>query len=157
MSLAVGAAGFLSALVTMFVNTADQVSIKWLLFVLWLFTTIVIILLKLIIDLSAEKKAAPPHEIPIRYLPEINGLLIKRNEHFSNQIVVGCYSFVDDVERLLALGEVHIFQEDFIQIKMLPSTSPEQVGVGASTDLKTIIIKPGVPFSAIQAQSMRES
>lgn len=154
MSLAVGAAGFLSALVTMFVNTSEQVSIKWILFLLWLFLTSTIILLKLLFDLSAEKKVSPPYEIPIRYLPNDQILLIKRNEHFGNQIVVGCYSNVDDVERLLSLGAVHHVQDQFIQIKLLPATSPDEAGVGSSTDLKTILVRPVVPLSALQAQSM---
>lgn len=156
-SLAVGAAGFLSALVTMFVNTSEQVSIKWILFLLWLFLTVVIILLKLLFDIAAEKKIAPPYEIPIRYLRNDQILLIRRNEHFGNQIVVGCYSNVDDVERLLSLGAVHHVQEQFIQIKLLPATSPEETGVGQDTDLKTILVRPVVPLSALQAQSMRNS
>lgn len=156
-SFAVGAAGFLSALVTMFVNTSEQVSIKWVLFVLWLLLTVVIILLKLVFDLTAEKKAPPPYEIPIRYLPNEQILLIRRNEYFGNQIVVGCYSNVDDVERLLSLGAVHHVQDQFIQIKLLPTTSPDETGVGPTTDLKTILVRPVVPLSALQAQSMRNS
>lgn len=156
-SFAVAAAGFLSALVTMFVNTSDQVSIKWLLFTLWLSLTVLIILLKLVFDLSSEKKISLPYEIPIRYLPNDQILLIRRNEHFGNQIVVGCYSNVDDVERLLSLGAVHHVQDQFIQIKLLPASSPDETGVGSGTDLKTILVRPGVPLSALQAQSMRNS
>lgn len=156
-SLTVGAAGFLSALVTMFVNTSEQVSVKWILFLLWLFLTIVIILLKLLFDIAAEKKISPPYEIPIRYMPNDQILLIRRNEHFGNQIVVGCYSNVHDVERLLALGAVHHVQEQFIQIKLLPATSPDETGVGQDTDLKTILVRPVVPLSALNAQSMRNS
>lgn len=156
-SFAVGAAGFLSALVTMFVDTSEQVSIKWVLFVLWLFLTVVIVLLKILFDLTAEKKISPPYEKPIRYLPNYQLLLIRRNEHFGNQIVVGCYSNVDDVERLLSLGAVHHVQEQFIQIKLLPATSPDEQGVGTDTDLKTILVRPVVPLSALQAQYMRNS
>ena len=156
-SLAVGAAGFLSALVTMFINTSDQVSIKWILFILWLFLTVAIILLKLVFDLSSEKKISAPYETPIRYLPSDNILLIRRNEHFGNQIVVGCYSNIDDVERLLSLGAVHHVQEKYIQIKLLPATSPDETGVGSNTDIKTILVRPVVPLSAIQAQSMRNA
>lgn len=156
-SLAVGAAGFLSALVTMFVNTSEQVSIKWVLFVLWLFLTLVIILLKLLFDLAAEKKVPLPYEIPIKYLSYDQILLIRRNEHFENQIVVGCYSNVDDVERLLSLGAVHHVQDQFIQIKLLPTTSPDEKGVGPDIDIKTILVRPGVPLSALNAQYMRNS
>ena len=156
-SLLVGVAGFLSAIVTMFINTSEQVSIKWVLFTLWLFLTFVIILLKLIFDLVGEKKVPPPYEIPIRYLPDDKILLIRRNEYFGNQIVVGCYSNVDDVERLLSLGAVHHVQDKFIQIKLLPATSPDETGVGSDTDLKTILVRPVVPLSALQAQLMRNS
>lgn len=156
-SLAVGAAGFLSALVTMFINTSEQLSIKWILFALWLFLTVVIILLKLLFDLASEKKIPPPYEIPIRYLANDQILLIRRNEYFGNQIVVGCYSNVDDVERLLSLGTVHHVQDKFIQIKLLPTTSSDETEVGPNTDLKTILVRPVVPLSALQAQLMRNS
>ena len=150
--MAVGAAGFLSALVTMFINTSQEISVKWMLLAIWLFSTVAIILLKLVFDLVNEKRPPAPYEVPIKYLSDDQILLIRRNENFGNQIVVGCYSNVDDIERLIFLGAVHHIQERFIQIRILPTSSSNEAPINPNIDLKTILVRPVVPFSAIQAQ-----
>ncbi len=155
-SIAIGVAGFLSALVTLFWNTSDQLSVKWLLFVLWFFLTFVIILFKLMFDLATENKFAPPYETPIKFIENERILLIRRNEHFVNQIVVGCYSNIDYVERLLSLGSVHIVQEQFIQIKLIPAASLDETGIESGTDIKKILVRPVVPLSALQAHLMKD-
>lgn len=154
LSYAVGAAGFISALVTMFIDTKAQLSIKWLILLVWLFLTTTLVLLRFIFNLSNEKKPAPAFEIPIRYLPDEHILLIRKNDNFDNQIVVGCYSNVDDVERLLFLGAVHHVQDKFVQIKILPEAMVSQASTGTLTDLKSILVRPVVPLAALQAQRM---
>lgn len=153
-SIAVGGAGFLSALVGMFLDTSIQVSVKWLLLIIWSCTTILIILLKIIFDLSSEKRPPAPFEVPIRYLDEDKLLLIRRNDNFTNQIVVGCYSSIDDIERLLFLGAVHHVQENFIQIRILHNPLNDSEINGKDLDIKRIIVRPVVPLSAIQDQIM---
>lgn len=148
-ALAIGTAGFLSAVVGMFVDTSTQMSIKWLLLSIWIFITIAIILLKIIHDFGEERRVPLPYETPIKHLPNDSILLIRRNEHFGNQIMVGCYSVVDDVEKLVSLGCVHHTQEKFIQIRLLPGRLRDEIGITQQTDIKTIVIRPVVPLSAL--------
>lgn len=149
-SLAIGAAGFISAIVGMFISTDLQLSVKWLLLSIWLFSTVLLILLKLIYDLANEKLPPLPFEVPIRYVQPEQVLLIRRNENFTNQIIVGGYSNVDDIERLLFLGTVHHVQDKFIQIRVLQNSAQDPIAIDVNTNLKTLLIRPVVPLSAIQ-------
>jgi len=149
-SIIIGVIGFFSSIVTMFVNVNDQISIKWLLFSIVAFTSLTLLLLKVIHDLSKEIKPPPPYENPIRYIQDETLFVIRRNENFVNHIVVGCYIQKDDIDRLAYLGEVYLVQEKVIQIKVL-----RDFGVITSTsfsfnDLKSIVIRPVVPTSAFQ-------
>jgi len=91
-SIVIGVVGFVSGFVTLFVNVNDQLSIKWLLFVLLVGISLTLILLKVIYDLSRERRPPPPYEHPIRYVSEEQVFIIRRNENFLNSIVVGCYA-----------------------------------------------------------------
>lgn len=155
-SLMVGVTGFLSAIVTMFVATSVQVSVKWLLAAVWIFLTLVIILLKLVFDLSNEKRPPPPYEIPIQYIQDEQILIIRRNENFANQVVVGCYSNVDGVERLMFLGAVLHVQDNVIQIKVWPKATSSENQPIKMPGLSSIIVRPVIPTSAFQTLASAE-
>ncbi|MDN5377078.1 MAG: hypothetical protein PWQ42_374, partial [Sulfurospirillum sp.] len=53
--VAVAVAGFLSALVSMFINTGDLLSIKWLIFTIWLMLTIIILQFGFILKILQNK------------------------------------------------------------------------------------------------------
>jgi hypothetical protein len=156
-SLAIAAAGFLSAIVTMFIDVADKVPIRLLLFTIFVFTCIVLVLLKVIFDLTTEKQPASPFEHPIKFISDERIFIIRRNENFLNNIIVGCYSHQDDVDRLAYIAVVHLVQDKVIQIKIhsdlgllasIPSTSAE---------LQTLIIRPVVPVTALQQYTNQEN
>ena len=67
-SILVGVAGFLSALVGMFVNTNDEISVKWFIFIIWMFLSFVILLFKLLYDASQVQDSNKYFEKPIKYL-----------------------------------------------------------------------------------------
>lgn len=150
LALAIGASGFLSSVVSLFINVDAQVSVKWLLFAILMLGCALLILLKLIHDLLKETKAPAPFEHPISYIKDEEVFVIRRNDNFLNNIVVGCYLIQNEIDRLAYLGVVHLLQEKVIQIKVrldyqvlseIP-TSPEQ--------LKTLVIRPVVPVTAIE-------
>lgn len=99
-ALMVGTAGFLSALVTMFVDVNAAVPVKALLCTVLVATSACVVLLKVIYDLANEKAAAAPFEHPIKYISDERILVIRRNENFLNNIIVGCYSHQEEIERL---------------------------------------------------------
>lgn len=156
-SVCIGVIGFFSAIITIFVNVNQDVSIKWLIFVLLLSVSLGIILLKVIFDLLQEKIPAAPFENPIRYVETENVFVIRRNENFINNIVVGCYAIQDEIDRLAYLGVVHLVQDKLIQIKIhqdygvltkIPSTQEE---------LKSLVVRPVVPVTALQSFSNTEN
>jgi hypothetical protein len=149
LSLAVGALGFLSGFVQLFVDTSSQISVKWLLLTVWLALSLVLVLLKVVYDLHHEKRPAPPFEVPIKYLPEKQILVIRRNDNFLNNIVVGCYIKQDEVDTLAWIGYVHIVQEKFIQIKIQGNFLGQNSPSTSSDFLTSLVIRPVVPIDAL--------
>lgn len=149
-SILIGVVGFMSGLVTIFVNVNEQLSVKWLLLAILVSISLTLILLKVIYDLSQEKRPPPPYEHPIRYVPDEQVFIIRRNENFLNSIVVGCYAVRDEVDRLAYLGVVHLVQDKVIQIKVQTDYSVLPQIPSTQEELKNIVIRPVVPVTALQ-------
>jgi len=60
-SIAIGVLGFLSGIVSLFIDVNSTLSIKWFLLICLLLISFIIILLKLIYDLSQVATPAPPY------------------------------------------------------------------------------------------------
>jgi hypothetical protein len=157
LSLTIGTAGFLSALVTMFVDVADKVSIRLLLFAIFISTCLIVVLLKVIYDLSSERRPVPPFEHPIKFIPDENLFIIRRNENFLNNIIVGCYSHQDDVDRLAYVAVVHLVQDKVIQIKIHSDLGLLDSIPTTSSELQSLIIRPVVPVTALQQYTNQEN
>ena len=156
-SLAIAIAGFLSAIVTMFIDVADKVPIRLLLFTIFVFLCIVVILLKVIYDLTNEKQPASPFEHPIKFISDEKLFIIRRNENFLNNIIVGCYSHQDDVDRLAYIAVVHLVQDKVIQIKIHSDLGLLKTIPSSSAELQTLIIRPVVPVTALQQYTNQEN
>lgn len=148
LSLTLGVLGFLSGIVQLFIDTSAQLSVKWFLLTLWIALSLLLILMKVIYDLSIEKRPPAPFEAPIKFLPDSQIFVIRRNDNFLNSIVVGCYLQQEDVDTLVCVGVVHIVQEKVIQIKVhgpirhLDPSVPREA-------LSRIVIRPVVPIDAL--------
>lgn len=155
LSLALGALGFLSGVAQLFIDTSLHLSVKWVLALIWISLSLTLILLKLIHDLHSEKRPAQPFEVPFKYLAEQQILVIRRNDNFLNNIVVGCYLQQDDIDTLACVGVVHIVQEKVIQIRI--------VGLGKATPptfadtLSRLVVRPVVPVDALNKLSNASS
>lgn len=149
-SMTIGTAGFLSAIVTMFINTGQQISIKWLILSLLVFLSLTLILLKVIFDVSREKSPDLPFENPIKYIADEKLFVIRRNENFLNSIVVGCYSRQDEIDRLAYLAVVHLVQDKVIQIKIHSDFGLLKEIPSGGDSLKSIVVRPVVPVTALQ-------
>ncbi|WP_431101227.1 hypothetical protein [Roseateles noduli] len=149
LSLSVGALGFLSGVVQLFIDTSIQLSVKWSLALGWLSLSIVLVLLKVIYDLHSEKKPAPPFETPIKYLPDQQILVIRRNDNFLNNIVVGCYFQYEEIDSLACLGVVHIVQEKVIQIRIVGGFIGQATAPTSTDSLSRLVVRPVVPIDAL--------
>lgn len=148
-SITIGVVGFISSIVTIFINVDSQVSIKWILFIILLFVSFVLILLKVIYDLSQAIAPIPPFEIPIRYVEDEAVFVIKRNENFLNSIVVGCYVHENEIDRLAYLGVVYLVQDKVIQIKIRVDFQILKKIPASIDSLKSIVVRPVVPVTAL--------
>ena len=148
-SIMIGLVGFMSGLVGLFVDVNTQLSIKWLLLVLLIATSLLLILLKVIYDLAQETRPPAPFEHPIRYVPEENVFIIRKNENFHSSIIVGCYAQMDEVDRLAYLGVVHLVQDKVIQIRIQCDYSVLSKIPSTQEELKNIFIRSVVPVTAL--------
>ncbi|WP_339456468.1 hypothetical protein [Pseudomonas sp. EA_65y_Pfl1_P120] len=157
LSVAIGFIGFLSGIVTMFVNVSDLISVKWLLFALATSGIIILTLIKITYDLSNEKTPPPPYESPIKFIPEEKTFIIRRNENFINNIVLGCYAQIDEIDRLAYLAVVHLIQEKIIQVKIIADFDIFEKIPTTQEELKNLVIRPVVPFTAINQLNSLEN
>ncbi len=156
-SIAIGILGFMAAIVTIFIDVNSTLSVKWIILFILLLSSIIIILLKLVYDLSQEAAPLLPFETPIRYVPEEDVFVIRRNDNFLNNIVVGCYVHKDDIDRLAYLGVVHLVQDKVIQIKVRADLNVLETIPLSTDDLKRIVVRPVVPITALQQLSNLEN
>lgn len=156
-SIIIGVLGFMSGVVSLFLDINAQVPIRWLLFEMLVLLSLIIVLLKLIFDLSQEKTPPPPFERPFRYVKEEEVFLIRRNENFLNNIVVGCYSQENEIDRLAYLGVVHLVQDKVIQIKIRVDYQIFDQIPDSDNTLKNLIVRPVVPVTALQQFSNLEN
>lgn len=156
-SMILAVAGFLSALVTMFIDVASPVPIRTLLMTVLVLVSIIVILLKVIHDLASAKAPAAPFEHPIKLIAEERIFVIRRNENFLNNIIVGCYSHQDDVDRLAYIAVVHLVQDKVIQIKVHTDLGLLKKLPTTADQLKALVIRPVVPVTALQQYQTSEN
>ncbi|MDD2467922.1 MAG: hypothetical protein PHI97_28420 [Desulfobulbus sp.] len=149
-AIAIGVVGGMSGFVTLFVDVNTQLSIKWLLLTMLISISLTIILLKMIYDLSTETKPPAPFENPIRYVKEEEVFVIRRNENFLNNIIVGCYAQINEIDRLAYIGVVHLVQDKVIQIKIKADMGALNKIPMLTEELNNITIRPVVPITAIE-------
>jgi hypothetical protein len=158
-SLFIGVTGFISAIVSMFIDVNEQISVKWLILTFLISFSLILILLKVIFDLSNEKNPAPPFENPIMYAKDEQVFVIKRNDNFLNSILVGCYyqKNENELDRLAYLAAVHIVQDKVIQIKILVDLEVIETIPTSFDELKTIFVRPVIPVTALKHYYNMES
>lgn len=149
-SALIGATGFLSALVTMFVDVQSTLSIKWFIFLTWLFITIFILMIKRIRELEDQNRQLLPlpFEKPIKILEDKGIILIRKNKTFANNIVVGCYFTSDDVEKLAFSAHVYHTQDNFVQLKILKNycSDEERKILALNGVASSLIVRPNIPY-----------
>ena len=82
--ISLGVLGFLSGIVSLFVDINSQISVKWLLLTLLLLFSCCFILLKLVSDLWQTKSLslATNQESPIQFRANDDMLIIRKNDNF---------------------------------------------------------------------------
>ncbi len=118
-TVAIAVTGFLSALVTMFINTGDSLSVKWLIFIVWLMLTIIVLLFGFIF-IILQNKTISDDNIKQLKLKSLNKK-IGNSDIFLNQssiplnlnnIVKVYFLDTDRVENVIGVGIVTHIQEN---------------------------------------------
>lgn len=151
-SIAIGVVGFMSSIVTMFVDVNSMLSVKWFLLTAVLFLSTVLILIKIIYDFSQKTLSSAIFENPIQYI-HIRGediFVIRRNEIFVQNIFVGCYIRDGYVDKLAYLGIVKLIQDNIIQITIIKNMEIFSEFPSSTDALRNIMVRSVVPFQSIQ-------
>lgn len=151
LSITIGFLGFLSSIVTMFINVNDQISIKWMVFTIMIAGIIVLIILKSLYDLSkrAKENSLPEYECPIKYIEENQIFIIQRNDHFTSNMILGCYIQKDEIESLAYLAVIEKIQEKNMHIKIRSNFTSSDKIPSSVEELKNITIRPYVTIDIL--------
>jgi hypothetical protein len=156
LSITLGVLGFLSGIVQLFIDVNAKISVKWLLLTWLILFSVCFILLKIIFNVLQSRRVITGQESPIKYLDREEILIIRKNESFLNNILVGCYMAEDGVEQLVLIGVVHHVQEKLIQIKVIRKLTGETPMLDIKSQLKNIIIRPVIPYSILSYIERKE-
>lgn len=148
-SIIIGVIGFSSSIVTMFVDVNSTISIKWLIFCAVSFLSIAIIMGKIIYDFNYCEVRQSAFEIPFKYVSTEGIFLIRKNEIFMHNIIVGCYTRQDEIDRLAYLGVVQLIQDRMIQIRIIRDFELFNEIVDSADFLKRIMIRSVIPFNEL--------
>lgn len=112
-----GILGFVSILIT---NYDLKISLKWLVFVIFLFFLILLISFKLSYELYRELKNSRPNKSKaISYLESNSILLVENNDFLDFSAMITIFFLDNDIEVEVGQGYVQNVQDKFTQIKIL--------------------------------------
>ena len=135
--------GFLSSLVTLFIDVNATVSIKWILFETIIFMTIIAILARTILVLSQIKNISQNIKV-IKHKQENGILILKSSIEIPMNSLVSIYHKNDDYEELYAIGFIENIQENkLIAVKIT------KIIKSIDLDIKKLIIKTTLSNSVL--------
>lgn len=118
---AIGVIGVISSVTTVFLDTSTELSIKYFLFLIFLFLTVFILLTKIIKDLIISKNdnklssGAPP----VSYSELNETFVFKKHPFYSKSVVYFIYVEESLAERLAYIVVPYYEQETVIQLQVL--------------------------------------
>lgn len=120
-SIIIGVSGGVLGFVSILITDYDlKVSLKWLIFVIFLFFSILLISFKLSYELYLElKKSKPNKSKAISFLESNSILLVENNEFLDFSAMITIFYLDSDIEVEVGQGFVQNVQDKFTQIKIL--------------------------------------
>jgi|GEM_PF-2470547 hypothetical protein len=123
--IAITVISVLSTIVSLFIDINAMISIKWLLFCIWLSLTVGIILMKIILAIATFKKYPGETKI-IDYIANKQILIIKTDMNLSSESFLSIYKNKSGYEEPIAIGYVLNIQENgMIQIQIIKFINKE--------------------------------
>lgn len=120
-SIIIGVSGSMLGLVSILINDYNlKISLKWLVFAIFLFFSFLLISFKLSYELYLELKTKKPNKSKaIRYLESSSILLVENNDFLDFSGMTSIFFLDRDIEIEIGQGYVQNVQEKFTQIKIL--------------------------------------
>ena len=157
-ALIIGIVGSLAGYFTILITEWNsQISIKWLVFSIYISFTIILILFKLVLDLNTELKVKHPNTTTVfRYVPESTTFLVYKNDFLGHLAMVSIFYLDDSFEVELGKGFVKNIQDKFIQIEIIEISNTfssnhsevlEKINSNNVIALQKIIIKSYVTYT----------
>lgn len=109
--IAIATLGFLSSITTLFIDINAKVSIKWLLFVVWLFLTILVIILRSTFDLYVKRERDEKIRI-IKIITNDNAYILESKKDLPINSLLSVYKNYDGYEKLCGICLVENIQEN---------------------------------------------
>lgn len=121
LAYAIGVIGFISSITTVFLDTSVQLSIKYFLFIVCFFLTLIFILFKIIKDLSFEntQQKVLSGDPPISYSEPNKSFIFKSHPFYTKKVVYFIYVEESLAERLAYIVVPFYEQETMIQLQIL--------------------------------------
>ncbi|EEH68378.1 hypothetical protein NRB11_18585 [Acinetobacter baumannii] len=118
---AIGVIGVISSVTTVFLDTSTELSIKYFLFIIFLFLTIFILLIKIIKDLinSKNENKLSSGAPPVSYSEANKTFLFKKQPFYSKSVVYFIYVEESLAERLAYIVVPYYEQETVVQLQVL--------------------------------------
>ncbi len=157
-SLLIGILGSIASILTIFINKWDSlISLKWLVFVLFLSISIILVLIKLTFDLVEEvKRKSPNSSKVIRYIPMSKAFLTSKNDTLGYSAMVSIFYIEDSYEIEFGKGFVNNIQEQMTQIQLLEisedfsinySSVVQKIEINDAAILNRLIIKSYISYT----------
>lgn len=157
-ALIIGIVGSLAGYFTILITEWNsQISVKWVVFAIYISFTIILILFKLVIDLNTELKVKLPNTTTVfRYVPESTTFLVYKNDFLGHLAMVSIFYLDNSFEVELGKGYVKNIQDKFIQIEIIEISDSfslnhsdvlEKINSNNVIELQKIIIKSYVTYT----------
>ncbi len=157
-ALIIGIVGSLAGYFTILITEWNsQISVKWVVFTIYISFTIILILFKLVIDLNTELKVKLPNTTTVfRYVPESTTFLVYKNDFLGHLAMVSIFYLDNSFEVELGKGYVKNIQDKFIQIEIIEISDSfslnhsdvlEKINSNNVIELQKIIIKSYVTYT----------
>lgn len=155
---AIGILGSLASILTVFVtNWNTLVNIKWLVLVLFLAFSIILILIKLVFDFSAELRKKHPVSLKVlRYIPHSLTFIVNVSDALGYSAMVSIFYMDDEFEIEFGKGYVSNIQDEFIQVQLIDISNDFLNNYGTAlvaisnndyTELKKLFVKGYIRYT----------
>jgi len=141
--------GFVSSIVTLFIDVNQSISIKWFILLVCLFATVAIIFIRIIIEIASAKKLDSTINV-VKYYQDRDVFLIKSTIPIPFNTLLSIYIQMDDYEDLYALGYVQNVQENkLVSVKVIKKFIDEPQPHDL---LERSIVKTSLPYNRLSLE-----